>query len=252
MDTEINHLHILCYRWGTRYPVLYVNNLRAMVARNLRLPHTFHCVTDSKEGLSSEVVDHPLDTFVAGNWNKLQTFREDFLGLKGSYLVCMDLDIVIVDDLSFLTHAPGEPFMIGKNWSKGIRGNSSVYRIKVGEFPHVWNDFIVNKEANIEHHHGKNRSFGDQNWLNHKIENYAYFPDGKIVSFKRQCRAKGRCIGGELGSRIGLTTALFGKASPPPGASIIAFHGQPLPPDVMYNRYGCWRHAPFVAQHWHS
>ena len=214
------------------------------------MPHTFHCVTDSTDGLSKNIEAHPLQEIASGNWNKLQTFKDNFLGLNGRYLVCMDLDLVVVGDLNFLTIKPEEPFMIGKNWAKGIRGNSSVYRVRVGELSGVWEDFIANPEENIRQHHGKNLFFGDQNWLNFKITKYAYFPDDSIVSFKRQCGAKGRVLFGEIGEKIGLTSALFGKATPPDGASIVVFHGKPNPPDVMNRRHGRWRHAPFVSEHW--
>lgn len=251
MTDSLDQLHILCYRWGTRYGVEYVNNLCRMVARNLRIPHVFHCVTDSTEGLLPEVEAQELpDAGVSGNWNKLQTFKKDFLGLEGQYLVCMDLDLVIVGDLNFLTVTPEEPFLIARSWAKGIRGNSSVYRVQVGTLTHVWDDFIADPEGGIEQHFGKNRLCGDQNWLNHSIPRYAYFPEGKIVSFKRQCHAKGHWLPGRLGKRLGLTTAAFGKAAPPPGAAIVSFHGDPLPPDVMHGRCGRWRHAPFVAEHW--
>lgn len=246
---DIAHLNILCYRWGTRYGVEYVNKLKNMVGRHLSVPHTFHCVTDSAAGLDPGIVAHELKDFgVAGNWNKLQTFRENFLDLQDQYIVCMDLDLVIVGSLDFLAQDPGHTFMIGRNWAKGeIRGNSSVYRLLVGSHTKTWDDFIADPEPVIDEFHGKTRLGGDQRWMNHSIGNYNYFPDGKIVSFKRHCKAKVRGAGIPL---IGSVLCRIGSAQLPAGASVIAFTGDPLPPDVCDSPHGRWRRAPFVNEHW--
>ncbi len=250
MSDQVNHLNIICYRWGMKYGPEYVNILRAMVARNLRIPHTFHCITDDPTGLDDRIQTHPLpETEVTGIWRKLMTFQEDFLGLQGQWVVSLDLDVVIVGDLGFLAEQPGKNFVIARNWSKaartgkGARASGSVYRLKVGSLPFIWNELIENFEGAVNHYHGKNREVGEQNWLNAHIKEFDYFPEGKVVSFKRHCHAKGHTI-------LGINTARFGKASPPKGAAVVSFHGDPLPPDVMHSPYKNWRHAPFVKTHW--
>ena len=249
MVKPLSSLNILCYRWGDRYGVEYVNKLHSMVRRHLPVDHIFHCVTDNKAGLNPGIEAHELpDIGVAGNWNKLQTFREDFLGLQDQYIVCMDIDLVIVDSLEFLTESPEFSFMIAKNWAKGMRGNSSVYRLKVGSHTEVWKDFIANPERVIDNFHGKDRLGGDQRWMNHRIKDYNYFQDGRVISFKRHCWAKSLSI--QLPFIGQLSTAPVGKAIAPQGASVIAFTGKPLPPDVCDSHCGRWRHAPFVAEHW--
>ncbi|GAA5130509.1 hypothetical protein JIN84_04765 [Luteolibacter yonseiensis] len=242
-------LHLVCFRWGTRYGADYVNRLHAMVTRHLKSPFVFHCVTDEASGLSPGIVPHPLpaDHF-NGNWNKLMMFQENFLDLKGRNAVLLDLDLVILDDLSFLHSEPDKDFMIARNWAPGVRGNSSVYRLRIGSHTQVWHDFIADSSGNIESFHGKNRSFGDQQWMNHAIADYAYFPAGKIVSFKRHCGAKSLEIKLPLFGTV--STARFGSAKPPQGTAIVLFHGDPLPPDVRDKPSGRWKHAPFVAEHW--
>lgn len=221
-----------------------------MIKRNLSIPHTFHCITDSPDGLDDEIVIHPLpDTGVTGIWRKLMTFQHDFLGLEGEWIVSFDLDVVIVGNLDFLAEQPEKDFLIGRNWSKdaksgkGARASGSVYRLKVGSHAFVWEDLIKDFEGAVNRYHGKNREVGEQNWLNAHIEEFNYFPEGKIVSFKRHCHAKGRTI-------LGFNTARIGKACPPKGAAVVSFHGDPLPPDVMNTSYKNWRHAPFVKDHW--
>ena len=242
-------LHILCYRWGTRYGVDYVNRLQSMVSRNLRRPHAFHCLTDDPLGLNPSIIAHPLpDDHFKGNWNKLMTFQADFLGLHGKLVVCLDVDIVITDSIDFLGDNPQHDFMIARNWAKGVRGNSSVYRVRIGKLTQVWTDFMRDTERNIETFHGKNRQFGDQQWMNHAIPDYHFFPEGKIVSFKRHCGAKSWQLKLPFAGEI--SGARFGHATVPPGAAIILFHGDPLPPDVARGTHGRWKQAPFVAEHW--
>lgn len=248
-DARLDHLHVLCYRWGTRYGVAYANTLRAMVARHLSVSHTFHCMTDDPTGLDPRIEAHLLpDDQPGGNWNKLMTFQRDFLGLAGEHVVCLDLDLVIVDSIDFLAGQTTEDFLIGRNWAPRIRGNSSVYRVKVGAKADVWERFVADPEAVISRFHGKTRLGGDQRWMNHAIETYRFFPDGRIVSFKRHCRAK--ALACRLPGGLTLSTARFGVAVPPPGAAIVAFHGSPLPPDVATGTHGRWRRAPFVQEHW--
>lgn len=247
------HLNIVCYRWGMLYGVEYVNKLRAMVARNLTLPHSFYCVTDDPQGLRDDVIPHLLpDDHFNGNWNKLMTFQSNFLGLEGQLLVSFDLDLVIVDNIDFLAIDPEHDFKIcGRTWVPGgVRGNGSVYRLRVGSLTHVWENLDRDSKQVIDDYHTKTRAGGEQNYLNSVIDNYTHFPDKKIVSFKRHCSAKGHFLFGHLGEKLGLTTASFGKAKVPPGAAIIAFHGKPLPPDVRTQRCGRWRHAPFINEYW--
>ena len=253
----IPHLHVVCYRWGEKYGVEYVNILRGMVKRGLSVPHTFHCITDSREGLDPAIVAHDLPDYgIEGIWRKLMTFESDFLGLNGEYVVSIDLDVVIVGSLDFVAEHPEHDFVIARNWGKiknnvGARGSGSLYRLKVGSCSHVWERFIENPAAAIHSYHGKNLMVGEQNWLNANFKEFVYFPDGKVVSFKRHCKAKGHTFFGKLGDILGLSTANIGVARVPDGASMVSFHGDPLPPDVRFTRNGRWRRAPFVEKFWH-
>ena len=48
-------INIVCVKWGTKYGPEYVNVLRAMIKRNLSLPHRFICFTDNKTGLNADI-----------------------------------------------------------------------------------------------------------------------------------------------------------------------------------------------------
>lgn len=250
MSDSIQHLHIICYKWGSLYTPDYVNTLANMVRRNLDTAHTFHCITDDAAGLDPRIQAHPLpDLGFEGIWRKLMTFQDDFLGLNGQYVVSIDLDVVIVDSLNFVADKPEKDFIIARNWSKsGVRGSGSLYRLKVGTHTEIWNKFIADPKTAIDQHHGKTRLIGEQKWLNTHVREFNFFPQGKVVSYKRHCKSKGRviCIGRfEL-----LNTARFGEAIPPAGTALVSFHGVPSPNEVADHHHGRWRRAPFVKKHW--
>jgi hypothetical protein len=249
---SIPFLHVICYKWGTLYPSEEVNILRAMVKRNLTVPHRFHCITDDPRGLDPDIEAHPLPDFgFNGNWRKLYTFSRDFLGLEGQYVVSLDIDIVIVANIDFLADNPEKTFVIAPaTWSRNVRGHGAVYRLKVGSRPDVWDDFMIDAKKAIEENHGSTLLAGEQYWLTRKIPSMDLLPEGKVVSFKYHCGARSSKLFGSLGARLGLTTAHFGTATLPKGAAIVSFQTRPLPRDVRDSRYYHWKRAPFVAEHW--
>ena len=215
---RLNELEIICYRWGTLYPAQEVNILHASVARNLSIPHRFHCVTDDPAGLAPQIIAHPLpDEGFDGIWRKLGTFRRNFLGLEGRHVVSLDIDIVIVGNLDFLADRPDVDLWIARNWARkygSAKGSGSVYRLKVGSHFHVWENFMANPEAAVEAHHGRTRLIGEQNWLQNQVGDFTFLPEGKVVSFKRHCGARGRKF-------LGIDTSRIGIAKPPSGAAVV-------------------------------
>ena len=249
-NNQIQHLNVICYKWGTLYSPDYVNILAAMVKRNLSIPHTFYCITDSVDGLAPEIKVYKLPDYgFEGIWRKLMTFQNNFLELQDQFVVSIDIDVVIVGSLDFLANHPEKDFIIARNWVKGgTRGSGSLYRLKVGSHTEIWNDFIKNPEKSIDKFHGKNRLVGEQNWLNAHFETFEHFPKNKVVSYKRHCNSKGRILK-FFGKEI-INTARFGKAVPPDEAALVSFHGDPSPKDVMLSYSGRWRHAPFATDYW--
>ncbi len=252
MQQKLDHLNIICYKWGSLYGPEYVNVLANMVRRHLRTAHTFHCITDDSAGLDARITSHALPDYgFEGIWRKLMTFQPDFLGLTGQHVVGIDIDVVIVGSLDFLAEEPEKDFIIARNWSKnGSRGSGSLYRLRVGAHPEIWDRFIADPEAAIDQHHGRTRLIGEQKWLDTHMSELNFFPDGKVVSFKKHCHSKGQIY--NIGSIELLNTARWGQATPPPGAALISFHGDPSPGQVRDNHWQRWKKAPFVAQHWHT
>ena len=51
---------IVCMKWGTKFPVDYVNVLYAAVKRNMRRPFEFICFTDDPTGLAKGITAREL------------------------------------------------------------------------------------------------------------------------------------------------------------------------------------------------
>ncbi|MCG6856456.1 MAG: hypothetical protein LJE67_00145 [Salaquimonas sp.] len=249
MDDKIEFLNIVCFKWGDPYPSEEVNIMQAMVDRNLSVPHAFHCVTDNPEGLDESIIAHPLPkTGARGLHQKLLAFSDDFLGLNGQFAVFLDIDMVIVGSLDFLADDPQKDLIITRNWAganrteKFFRGNSTFYRLKIGSHTEVWEKLLTDSDDFM---------WGDQEWISEVIDDLDYFPNEKVVSYKYHCGARSFKMFGSWGTRLGLTTASFIRAHAPRGASVVSFHGHPLPREVRDGRYRHWKQAQFVLDHWH-
>lgn len=257
----LDFLNIVCYKWGTRYTAEDVNILRASVARHLSIPHRFFCITDDGAGLLPEIEVRPLPVqAMIGNGPKISTFSDGFLGLdRDSYVVSLDVDIVIVADLDFLRANPEKTFVIARHRSKRSisRGHGAVYRVKVGSHRKIWDEFIEDPQGWSERFPGLNSGnrFSEQRWLEYQFagREMDFFEDNKVLIFRKDCsaRAASSFLGWTLG-QWGLTSAFLGEARLPGiGESIISFSGGTKPKDVMYRHHGHLRRAPFVKDHWH-
>lgn len=256
----ISFLHIICYKWGKRYPAEEVNILRASVKRNLGIPHRFHCLTDDPAGLDEDIIVHPLPgPDLPGNGPKIFTFSEGFLGLSShDHVVSLDVDLVIVGNLDWLAERPEEDFLIAKqrNNKAGLRAHGAVYRLRVGSQREIWDDFISDTKDRAARFPGNmSNAFSEQRWLEHKFADreFRHFDTNRIIVFRKDCEAlAGSAALGKRAGRLGLTTAPFGTAKlPGKGEAIVSFAGSVNPRDVLNTHHGHFRRAPFVKAHWH-
>lgn len=235
---------IVCMKWGTKYGPEYVNRLYGMVARHLRGAFHFVCLTDSAAGVRQEVRCLPIPSLdlPAGiperGWTKLTTFTADLHGLQGTALF-LDLDVVIVGDITPFFDAPGE-FLIIHDWKRPwrITGNSSVYRWQLGAHAAVLDEFRATHEA------VRQRLRNEQAFLSevmHKQGLLGYWPAAWCKSFKYHCIPR-------------WPTNYWRAPLLPADARIIVFHGEVNPPDAVAGRRNrrlrFMRPAPWVSQHW--
>lgn len=237
---------ILCMKWGTKYGPEYVNRLYAMVRRHLRGDFTFVCLTDDGAGVHPDVRCLPIPDLAlpAGiperGWKKLTTFEADLHGLRGTALF-LDLDVVIVDDITPFFEQPGE-FLIIHDWKRPWRvtGNSSVYRFELGAHADVLAQFRARPEEARANFRNEQAYLSD---VLHKQGKLDYWPAAWCASWKYHCIPR-------------FPLNYFRAPAKPEGARILIFHGVMNPPDALAGRSnGNWRHArpaPWIADHWRA
>ncbi|MCC0022231.1 MAG: hypothetical protein H6888_14275 [Nitratireductor sp.] len=261
MTGQLDHINIICYKWGTAYTGEEVNILRAMVKRHLSVPHRFFCITDDATGLGDDIEVVDLPKFgLPGNGPKLWTFSKDFLGLgPDEYVVSLDVDIVIVDSLDFIAGQPELDFVIAPHRVSNpiSRGHGAVYRVKVGSHSFIWENLIHDFENKTGPYFGpKQERFREQSWLERQLpgEKMQFFPANKVLVYRKDCHARAwtSFLGSKLGA-MGFSTARFGTARLPGiGEAVVSFSGKINPRDVKDSHCGHLKRAPFIAEHWHK
>jgi len=236
-------LAVFCIKSGTKYSADYANRLRRMVARNLTLPHSFHCFTDDPSGLDAEISAHPLTPPDPGTcWNKLRIFERN-IAAAGTLLLYLDLDVVVTASLDDLVCWRAEEDFLGQpDWNRPFfpQFNSSVMRLEAGAHPEVAESFRISADngklrrreewdATTKGHNkvvywrGWRRFGGDQEWISAALRpkrsvRSRAFPSGWIVSYKRH-----------------------GRHGLPASARVVVFHGSPKPHEVRDD---------YVIEHW--
>lgn len=237
-------MNIICMKWGTKFPPLYVDRLYGMVARNLTKPFRFICFTENGEGIRPEVEIQPLpelhipEGLPERGWRKLSVFAKDFGGLEGPTLF-LDLDVVIVDNIDDFFTYPGDFLIVHDKLRPGkMEGNSSVFRFEPGKYPEILDYFI----ENFEQVRGEVRH--EQAYLSRemaKLGKMQFWPDEWVPSFKYGCAPP-------------LWQSFFKAPSIPGNAKIILFHGLPNPPEAAQGISGKWyRHikpSPWINDYW--
>lgn len=214
-------LSVVCWKWKPKpgYRSAYgpdqVHTLARMVARHYRRPHRFICVTDDPAGLDPAIEVIPLweqygelPSPHGGNnpscYRRLRAFAPDAGDLFGERLVSLDLDVVLVGDVSPLWDRP-EDFVIWGDTAKGTPYNGSMWLLRTGTRPRVWTEFDPVKSP------ARARALGyigsDQAWIGAALgpnEPRWTARDG-VYSYRNEIKAKGGLL--------------------PPNARIVIFHG---------------------------
>lgn len=237
--------NFICLKWGEKYSASYVNRLNYMIKNNMSEPFTLHCITENSSGIDVDVNILPIQNDVLeGWWYKLMLFQSSFYDIQGE-VVFLDLDVVITSDITDLFYYKPGKFVIA--YDKATKGyNSSVFRIKIGDFAHVWDGFIANKSTIV------NTYYGDQDWITKSISNVSLWPEKWVLSFKKDCDSRAKRSYGTFGRwlRKKGIYSVSGEVSRPKSAKVVLFHGKPEPEDVAYGPYDIYYHAPWISECW--
>ena len=187
------------------YTVEHVTKLRRGVAQHLAAPHRFLCLTDQVEAVSSSGVEAaPLAENWPGWWSKINLFAPDQLTGPTLYL---DLDSLIVGPLDGMFRAR-EGITMVRDFTQPQCMNSSAMAW-MGDLSGLFCAFAADS-ANMRAHYDRARGarVGDQGFIHTTLSQMGQpidvFDPQRVVSFK-----------------------LAARQGPPPGVSVLSFHGAP-------------------------
>lgn len=147
------------HRGNRYYSPTYVEKLKRGFERHLPVPHKFVCLTN--EPFADYCI--PLQHNWPGWWSKIELFTP---GLLTGRVISVDLDTVLLGDLSFLLR-PKDQFVM--MYDHGAAGPNSCLMYWDSDMSHVYNRFLVGTNDLIKRYdsreHGHLR--GDQGFIQH-------------------------------------------------------------------------------------
>jgi hypothetical protein len=141
-------ISVLCWKWGKLFSAVYVNRLRSMLARHLRIPHRLYCITDDRSGLDPEIGCFAMPTWLADTprcRRRMQQFSGEFDWIFGPRILSIDLDVVIVDDITPLVDRP-EPIV---GWRVGYADVicGSLLLWDANALDGLWRTYLADREG---------------------------------------------------------------------------------------------------------
>lgn len=212
-----------------------MNRLRAALERHLHMPHEMVLVTDDATGIDSRVrIVRLPETFAHTPRcrRRMQVFSRDFAHQLGPRILSMDLDMVLVDDITPIVNRP-EPLVCWRVKHAGVFSGSFVL-MDAGTLDGLWQAFAADPE-------GYPRSVqprgvpSDQAMLNHFVRHHRIPHWTEADGFVSYYGA-----GYERLEHFGVGPR---RPSLPPGARIVVLGSDDL--DVLRGAQ-----YPWVRDHW--
>ena len=207
--------------------------LRNALRRQYPLPHRFVCITDDSRGLEDiETIplwpDHaavisPHGRHQPSCYRRLKLFDPAIELLLGPRFVCIDLDTVIVGDVTPL-FSRAEDFVIWGETNPKPFYNGSMFMLTAGARPQVWTAFDPQRSPSLAKRAGR---FGsDQGWISYVLGpgQATWTRDDGVYSFRVHLEPKGGAL--------------------PANARVVHFHGKVDPWDWRGQRLA------WVREHW--
>ncbi len=169
-------ISIVTFKWQSPnsprgFTYEHVNILHAMVKRNLKIPFKFFCVTDDWAGINQEIQViqlwlEPLMPVVKTNrpqcYKRLKLFSPEAKEIFGERLVCLDLDTVIIGDITDIISTPGD--FVGYN-KRHVPYQGAFFIHQTGTRQYIWTDFDPITSPKL----AKKYEGSDQAWLSFKL-----------------------------------------------------------------------------------
>lgn len=245
MLCDLQEVTFICWLWRDRrgylkrYAARHVNHLREMIARHYRGPHRFVCIGSKHRGLRDDVEFRPIWGALqglGGCYRRLKVFDPMVSTEFGRWIVSIDLDCVIVDDITGLIQSRVRE---GRDFTVWVRPDGfhpycgAFWMLRAGRMGHLWRQFNLEELREVKRRMTTKQNWlhsrgTDQAWINHCLDKLHYRPavwsvDDGVHDYKRLTD----CTDGEL----------------PDGARIVFFNGRRHMPD--------WSDVPdWVREHY--
>jgi hypothetical protein len=219
---------IMCIKWGSRYDARYVNNLHAMIGRNITPPFHLVCFTDDAEGIHPDVTCRDLPPMpgaipkrTPGKWQKSRLWGRDLGGLKGQVLF-LDLDVVITDSLDpFFDFGDPDDVVLARNAAKPLHrlGQTSIYRMPVGKLEALQDIYAADPQGIAD------RFRYEQHFVTKMAPGgVRFWPRRWVRHFRIDCIRN-------------FPLNYFFQARRPKGVRVVIFAGKVNPPDAIVGQY---------------
>lgn len=123
-------LTVVTWKWKSKAgPIFgpeYVNRMRAMLERNLHIPHRMLCMTDDTHAIDRRVECVPLPTEFANTFRcrrRMWQYSKDRLPLFGPRFLSIDLDLVLTGDITPLIDRPEPIVMLRIGYANVLSGS---------------------------------------------------------------------------------------------------------------------------------
>lgn len=213
---------MICLKFGTKYSAEYVNKLFSSISRNTTKSFLFTCFTDNPLGINSKIYTQPLP-LSTGDWYSKIGLYDKTLYNQNNQIFYFDLDTVITGDLDEIFEYTGD-FIILRDFYRKEGFGSGLMAWRPDAVHHMWKNYT----------RGSKYKGGDQGWPEMQYPTadiwQEVYPE-KVISYKVHIRGKGI-------QRNPRFTNLPGTLDT---ASIVCFHGKPLPHMV---------NEPWMIEHW--
>lgn len=116
---KLNHdsLYVYTFKWGSKYGPEYVNRLYKSLQVHCKIPFKFHCVTDNKKHINSDIYIIDYNTFNKTNIFTLEKIELMHQATNENNLI-LDLDILIHNDITDMcSRVIDKPTFIYTHWT---------------------------------------------------------------------------------------------------------------------------------------
>lgn len=163
--------------YRSTFPASAVYALREMITRHYRGPFRFVCVTDRPQELPgieaiplwSDYADvkSTIGKSYPSCYRRLKLFAPEAVDLFGPRVVSIDLDMILVRDVTSLFDRPEDFVGWGESDFKTQFLNGSLWMLRTGTRTQVWTDFDPKTSPQMAARAGARGS--DQGWMSYKL-----------------------------------------------------------------------------------